>query len=473
MKMIRALSAAVPAAAFLLCMGREVPAQGRPVTVSGVVVDSLRGGYLRDAAVRLEPSGRESITSDSGSFAFPDVPPGQYRLRVMHFMLDTIGLTIETPTFLVDTAPVRVPVAVPSPRRIVASLCPSGQMVRGPSAIFGVVRDADTDGPISGARVTFVYHANPILATIAASGDQTLREARADSGGRFRICGIPAGARGRLQVERNGIASGEVEVSAEGPLLLAGLRFASDAVVRTTTGANGTAQRILVGNARLTGRVLDRDGSPAAGARITVVGTNAVAVTGTRGEFALDSLPAGTQTVEIRKLGRGAMYRTVELSALAPARIDASLADAATLLAPLSTIAQREVDLERVGFTERQRLGAGYFYEGERVNRAGTSFSETLGQVPSLRVVRIGDLAYRYVVRDRRDPQGCVNFIVDGNRWQSTTEGDIDNFVTPKEVEAIEVYNAATVPPEFASATAGRCATVVVWTQARIRGARR
>jgi hypothetical protein len=469
MSAIRSLSAVLPAAVLLLGLGQAGTAQGRQVTLSGFVVDSVRGGPLRDAVVRLEPSGRESFTSDSGTFAFQGVSPGRYRLRVMHFMLDTLGLTVETPVFSVDSTPLSVPVAVPSPARIISSLCPAGQLLRGPRAILGVVRDADTDAPITGARVTFVYTSNPLLAKVAGAVDQSLREARPDSAGRFRICGVPPGARGRLQVERNGIASGEVEVTDEALLVLTGVRVSSETTVRTTTGAAGTAMRILVGNARLTGRIRDRDGNPAVGARVTVLGTNSVAVTGARGDFTLDSLPGGTQTVEVRKLGLGAVHKTVELSSLAPATVEVSLGDAATLLAPLTTIDRRESDLQRVGFTDRQRMGAGYFYEGDRVRKTGLSFSETLSEVPSLRVVRIGDLNYRYVIRDRRDPQGCVNFIVDGNRWLSTTEGDIDNFVTPKEVEAIEVYNAATVPPEFASATKGKCVTIVVWTQARIR----
>jgi hypothetical protein len=469
MSAIRFLSAAVFAALLLAVAGRDLPAQGRQVAVSGIVVDSVRGGALRDAVVRLEPSGRETFTSDSGRFVFQGVAPGKYRLRVMHFMLDTLGLTVETPEFSVDSTPVLVPVAVPSPNRIIASFCPAGQLLRGPRAIVGVVRDADTDAPVGGARVTFVYTTNPLLAKVAGSADQSLRETRPDSSGRFRICGIPADARGRLQVERDGVASGEVEITEEGLVVLAGLRLSAQTVVRTTTGAAGNPMRVLVGNARLTGRIRDRDGNPASGARVTVVGTSSVAVTGDQGNFTLDSLPAGTQTLEIRKLGLGALYKTVELTALAPITVDVSLADAATLLAPLSSIERRETDLERVGFAQRQRLGAGYFYEGERLNKNGTSFSETLGMVPSLRVVRVGDLNYHYEVRDRRDPQGCVNFIVDGNRWQTASPGDIDRFVTPKEVEAIEVYNAATVPPEFASATSGKCATIVIWTQSRIR----
>jgi hypothetical protein len=442
-------------------------------SVSGVVIDSVHGGPLRDAVVRLEPLGREAITASDGSFAFAQVPLGKYRIRVVHFMLDTLGLAVETPEFSVESAPATVPVSVPKAERVISALCQPAQLLRGPRAIVGFVRDPDTEAPIVGARVTFMYQSIPVARTLNIPADPSLRETRTDASGRFAICGIPLGAPGRLQAEHAGIATGEVEVSPDEELILRGLRMAPPSAIQVKTRPDGTALRVLKGSATVTGRVRERDNSPAEGARVTIIGTDAVAVTDRRGEFRLDSLPAGTHTLEVRKLGFAAVQQAVELSASVPARAEVSLVDAARILAPVTTISQRQTDLEKVGFARRQRSGGGYFYEGDRLNKNGTSFSETLGEVPSLKVIRVGDLSYRYVVTDRRDPSGCVNFVVDGNRWRSGRPGDIDDFVTPKEVEAIEVYNASTVPAEFAFPESGRCATIVVWTNATIRPQRR
>jgi hypothetical protein len=215
--------------------------------------------------------------------------------------------------------------------------------------------------------------------------------------------------------------------------------------------------------------VLNASGNPVDGARVTVTGTNSVAVTTRDGTFSLDSLPGGTRTVEVRKIGFSVTEKSVDLVSYAQTTVEVSLGETVTILAPVTSLAQRDQDLERVGYARRAKLGAGYFYEGDRVNTFGTSFSETLGQIPAIRVVREGDLDYHYVVKDRRDPQGCVNFVVDGNRWRTMKPGDIDEFVRPDEVQALEVYGAATVPVEFVAPGDGKCLTVVVWTSARIR----
>ena len=54
---------------------------------------------------------------------------------------------------------------------------------------------------------------------------------------------------------------------------------------------------------------------------------------------------------------------------------------------------------------------------------------------------------------------------VDGAQWQQLEPGDLDSFVRPEEVAAIEVYRP--VPPTPAQfATPGQnCAAVVVWTK--------
>jgi hypothetical protein len=50
---------------------------------------------------------------------------------------------------------------------------------------------------------------------------------------------------------------------------------------------------------------------------------------------------------------------------------------------------------------------------------------------------------------------------VDGSRWSFGTP---DEFMTPREVGAIEVYSGAFVPAEFQSFE-GSCRVVVIWTR--------
>jgi hypothetical protein len=56
---------------------------------------------------------------------------------------------------------------------------------------------------------------------------------------------------------------------------------------------------------------------------------------------------------------------------------------------------------------------------------------------------------------------------VDGAPWQQIEPGDLDTFVQPNEVAAVEVYNGASIPAQFM--TPGQsCAAVVVWTKTRV-----
>jgi hypothetical protein len=69
------------------------------------------------------------------------------------------------------------------------------------------------------------------------------------------------------------------------------------------------------------------------------------------------------------------------------------------------------------------------------------------------------------VITNSRDPVGgCVMTWVDNVIWREMTPGDIDDFVMPSEVRAVEVYTSSNTPPQFQMAGQTSCATVVVWT---------
>jgi hypothetical protein len=51
--------------------------------------------------------------------------------------------------------------------------------------------------------------------------------------------------------------------------------------------------------------------------------------------------------------------------------------------------------------------------------------------------------------------------------WQQMEPGDIDDFVKPHEVGAIEVYSATNTPAEYQS-RGGGCSTIVAWTHRKL-----
>ena len=65
-------------------------------TVAGIAVDSVRGGYLRDAIVSVLGTKRIGITDSLGRFRIDSVPAGSRALRLSHPLLDTLGLSVTT-----------------------------------------------------------------------------------------------------------------------------------------------------------------------------------------------------------------------------------------------------------------------------------------------------------------------------------------------------------------------------------------
>ncbi|HEU4720739.1 MAG TPA: Plug domain-containing protein, partial [Gemmatimonadaceae bacterium] len=99
--------------------------------------------------------------------------------------------------------------------------------------------------------------------------------------------------------------------------------------------------------------------------------------------------------------------------------------------------------------------------------RRAIQFTDLLTTTPGLRVQ--GSMGRMYITSTRNvGRQGCVSIYVDGSRWQQLEAGDLDSFVRPQDVAAIEVYpGGGSMPVEFQT-TGGDCAAVVVWTKLNV-----
>ena len=69
---------------FLVCAAMTMQAQTPTATLSGIVKDS-QGAVIQGARVivtnRAQGSTRETLTNSSGSYAIPELLPGEYRDR--------------------------------------------------------------------------------------------------------------------------------------------------------------------------------------------------------------------------------------------------------------------------------------------------------------------------------------------------------------------------------------------------------
>jgi hypothetical protein len=65
-------------------------------TITGVVIDSVRGRPLSGAVVMVDGSLRQGISDSSGHFRIDSVEPGRRQLGVFHPLLDSLSIGITT-----------------------------------------------------------------------------------------------------------------------------------------------------------------------------------------------------------------------------------------------------------------------------------------------------------------------------------------------------------------------------------------
>lgn len=436
--------------------------------LQGFIIDSVHNGPLAKAVVIVEGVSRQTMTDADGHFVIDSIPAGQHRVMVLSPVLDTLGFSMRTPphTFTAGKTD-ELDLSIPSPERIANLICSAAQRNLGPAAMVGFVRDPDTKEPAIGAKVQLVFYVSDLI------GRKQLRtrEATVDSSGLYKVCGLPGDMSGKVQVFRNGVSSGEVpaEVS-NGFLALRGFSIvAQHQTLVAVKGDSGKTKMVARGSARVTGRVVDKKGQPLRDARVMLQGGGEVVLTRANGEFTLDSLPSGTQALEVRKLGYSVTEVPVELSMNEPAKANITMSDAVPLLQTMRVEAGKDKALSDVGYLSRKQSGFGFFMDGSTINKNAISFSDVLRIAPGLKVSPVGD-GRSYVITDSRNPGGtaCVNFFVDNTRWTEMTPGDIDTFVRPDELVAVEVYHGSETPPQFTTPGQSSCATIVAWTVARI-----
>jgi hypothetical protein len=451
------------------------PSAATGAIATGVVFDSIRLRPLAGAVVRVDSSNLTATADSDGRFRIEGITPGIHYLRVEHTMLDTLGIALRSAAESFTAGGTwSGELATPSSERLIEILCSAAWRARGPAALMGRVREADTGKPATGAKVSLVWYEVEISGGVRRA--PRVREATVTADGTYRICGLPSQVDGRVQVLRGALTSGEIAISFGQDLL--GLRSMSIAppgqVVTVAVTSSDSARRptrVALGNARLTGKIVNRSGQPLVGARVSVDGTDRVAISRTGGDFVLDSLPVGTQTVTARLLGYAPNEVAVELSSREPRAVTVRLEVFVPVLEAVRVTATRERALDDVGFTRRKRGAAGWFMDADAISsRNALQFTDLMRSAPGIRVSQSNG---QQIIESSRDPMnGCVNVWLDGSMWRQMSPGDIDQFVKPYELGAVEVYSPTTTPAEYQEA--GRsCSTIIAWTTRRLDRKRR
>jgi hypothetical protein len=439
--------------------------------MEGYLIDSLHNVPLADARILVEGTNRSAVTNDLGHYFVDSIPAGEYSVQVLHPLLDTLGLAsaFKTPSYPFSVGVTRdFDLSIPPAQLLATLFCnASPKKVRGPAAMVGFVRDPDTKAAAVGAKVQLVFYNTDLIGRkTLITGEETV-----DSTGIYHLCGLPQGMSGKVQVFLHGVSTGEVPVATTGGYLAMrgfSVASASSQVVAQVKTDSGKIKHIVLGSAVLTGKVVNKKGEPLGGARVTLQGQFRTVVASPNGTFKLDSLPSGTQSIEVRRLGYSYTEVPVELSATRPATTKITMSDAVPMLAPVTTQATADVALAQIGYTARKRSSAGgYFLDGDKINHNASEFSVVMTAVPGLGISPVGDGRTNKIV-DNRTAGGCVNYWVDGTQYPSLTPGDIDDYVRPGDMVAVEVYHSSDIPAEFMVSGQSSCLTIVVWTQEKL-----
>lgn len=479
---------------LLPCLGHaELGAQAvdsrqqSAATVTGVVYDSLAKAPLAGALVQialatdLTAVRRTTIADSLGRYRLDSVPVGRYVIGFMHPMLDSLGIDPPLRALdVVDAQPVRFALGIPSPDRFAALICRRGATGStdthgsSPTAdssalVFGFVRNAHSLAAVANAKLTaqwlelrFGMHGFeqrvPRFTTVVRDN------------GWFAFCGVPAPTSLGLVAADSGDSTGTIEVEVRGPGAIRRDLFVGASEVSaakdTTDTLSAIPRFIHVGRGTVSGIVVkSAGGGPIAGAHVSL-DDGPQAVANDRGEWTINDAPGGTRMLTVRAVGYYPDHRAVDVLEPPANRAPRLVVSLPTLKAVLDTVkvtAQRLFNRDLTGFEQRRRTGMGYYYSSDDIDGMHLqTTTELFWRVPAVQIVQTSHLESKLVMRGTRGACEPAIFM-DGVSVSSLTVDDIDAWVQPGNVEAIEVYRAGTAPMQYQ--TLNGCGAILIWTR--------
>jgi hypothetical protein len=467
-------------------------------TVVGTVYDSIARRPLPSAVVQLVGAGDTTAasrygarTDAAGRFTIAGVAPGEYVAVFGHPALDSLGLEAERLAVRVAGATQRVDLASPSARTVARIVCPRAEQPDSMGLVMGHVRRAGDESPLVGATVDVRWTEWTSVTGDIGSWRPRQRHAAAETteNGWFALCDVPGGAPLMVHAAFEADTSGFVRVTVP-PGELRHLTWHVGAGMRAGTGARTPVMPTSLwrGAARLSGRVRDRAGQPIANARASVWGAVGDRATDARGSFTLDSLPGGTQTLEVRALGYAPEQVVVHLVPGRSSQVDVTLGDRVTELAPVTVRATESRGLRLDAFYDRMKdaergINRGYFFTPEELERRNPPLiTNIFDEVPGLLVDRRDGNRKAKVRGILRDPSAWLNRcemsvfldgiqIIGGMRdipglgSPSPHQDSIDEVVPAAHVAAVEIYpHPVMAPPQYQRLN-GTCGIILLWTK--------
>lgn len=423
--------------------------------ITGIVHDTITGVPAAGVSVFLAGTMRVTTTNPDGQYRFDALPSGHYTISFDAPSLDSLG--VAAPYAVVDLAPgttAVVDLVFPSLSTLLAAFCPEHELGGQRGLLVGVVHDAESSKPLVGAEVVLSWQTWAITDGALRVTTDSIR-ASTDSLGAYRVCGTPIGVSVSAKAHYGRFASGTIDIDIpEYGMALRDLRVS----LRHLEGGTPSA-------AILAGTVTGTNGAPLDAVHLNLRDGGPEAVTDSQGRFRLAGLPAGSQTVQVRRVGFNTLRLPVELRAGQTVTETFALVERPVLIDSVRVTARRAAT-DPTGFLRRRHaIAGGHFFDRREIDSLATvRLSDVLRMTPAVIVTSGGSVQVRRGTHSSLT--GCsIQYYVDGVSY----EGALDDF-QPSEIEAMEVYpDGTSVPARFGGAR-GSCGVIVLWTRNALGG---
>ncbi|HEX4932427.1 MAG TPA: carboxypeptidase regulatory-like domain-containing protein [Gemmatimonadaceae bacterium] len=457
------------------------------VQVLGTAFDSIAMRPLGGARIRVVNAAdpvrvRQAIADSAGLFRVDSLEGGRWFATMMSPTLDSLDVEATIARIDVQEAGVlAITLTTPSARTLIVNRC--GTIADDLGLFYGTVRSATDESPLAQARLVAEWPEWVIPRKGRGLVAERKRvEARADSAGRFAMCGVPAGTMVRLSVSHGADSSGVLAVElppsgfARRDVTLGRVAWVTEVRVDSSAGRSVDTVRVRRGGASARGRVADVNGRAVAGAMVRVLGSGREGRVDSEGTYTVRDAAAGTQTIEARAIGFQPVRQLVELRDGVTTPVSFTLAPQLVNLDTVRVVAGRSVDPAVGDFERRWRRGGvgGTFMDGETLRRRSVVFvTDALRAINGVRVIPVGGYGQRIVMRGMAGRECVPIMYIDGIPMHTLGGGMaemfIDDFVSSSDIAAMEVYpRSALVPAQFADMNG--CGTVAIWTHGRFGG---